>query len=212
METKLILDVLDRKRKKILPLLKEFKNEFYLAGGTALALQIGHRKSIDFDFFAKGTFSVKKLQEEAEILFKEYDPSIIQLDQDTLTILFKNEIKISFFNIEDKVLLPLKDTEWFQLCEEIEIACMKIAALLRATYRDYVDLYFLLKRHNLKEIFLLCEKKYTLFEKSVYLKALLSYEDIEIVPINYLTGKEKNPREIFSFLETQTKSYLKNFK
>jgi hypothetical protein len=44
-------EILDENRIKILPLLKNFKDDFYLAGGTGLALQIGHRDSIDFDFF-----------------------------------------------------------------------------------------------------------------------------------------------------------------
>jgi hypothetical protein len=45
--------VLDQKRKKLLPLFQIFKKDFYLAGGTGLALQLGHRKSYDFDFFLK---------------------------------------------------------------------------------------------------------------------------------------------------------------
>jgi hypothetical protein len=45
--------ILDKKRIDILPLLKEFRKDFYLAGGTALALQIGHRDSLDFDFFLR---------------------------------------------------------------------------------------------------------------------------------------------------------------
>ncbi len=48
-------DILDKKRRIILPLLKPFKEDFYLAGGTGLALQLGHRDSIDFDFFSKKT-------------------------------------------------------------------------------------------------------------------------------------------------------------
>ena len=44
-------DILDKRRIDILPLLKLFKEEYYLAGGTALALQLGHRDSVDFDLF-----------------------------------------------------------------------------------------------------------------------------------------------------------------
>lgn len=52
--------ILDKKRIDILPLLKPFKKDFYLAGGTALALQIGHRDSIDFGFLKKNDFDVVK--------------------------------------------------------------------------------------------------------------------------------------------------------
>ena len=86
---------------------------------------------------------------------------------------------------------------------------MKIAALIRAAYRDYVDLYFLLEKYSLDDIISLCEKKYSNFEKSVYLKALLSYDDIEITPIKFVKDKEISSDEIFSFIEKQTKSYIK---
>ncbi|MFZ0453715.1 MAG: hypothetical protein WAM24_08175 [Ignavibacteriaceae bacterium] len=64
--------------------------------------------------------------------------------------------------------MPVQENEWFNICSKLEIGAMEIAALLRAAYRDYVDLFFLLKEYNLEEIFKLCEKKYSGFEKSVY--------------------------------------------
>ncbi|MEJ2618234.1 MAG: nucleotidyl transferase AbiEii/AbiGii toxin family protein, partial [Ignavibacteriaceae bacterium] len=59
MEKELKLSILDKKRKDLLPLLKEFKDKFYLAGGTALALQLGHRSSDDFDFFSFEHFEIE---------------------------------------------------------------------------------------------------------------------------------------------------------
>jgi len=53
-------DILDQKRMDLLPLLKPFKDNFYLAGGTALALLLGHRDSFDFDFFSSGSFKHNK--------------------------------------------------------------------------------------------------------------------------------------------------------
>ena len=208
MEKELKLSVLDNKRKELLPLLKGFKDEFYLAGGTALALQIGHRKSDDFDFFSFEHFKIQSLQKKIYSLFDKSSLSIIQLEKDTLSIIVNGDIKISFFDIKQKILLPVSENKWFNICNELEIGAMKIAALLRAAYRDYVDLYYLLKKYNLEEILSICEKKYTGFEKSVYLKALLSYDDIEITPIQYLQGKEKKPEEIFSFIEKQTNLFL----
>jgi len=49
-------DILDKRRIDILPLLKLFKEEYYLVGETAFALQLGHRDSVDFDFFKKEDF------------------------------------------------------------------------------------------------------------------------------------------------------------
>ena len=73
MEAQLKLNILDNNRKELLPLLKEFKNEFYLAGGTALALQLGHRISIDFDFFALDDFNLNSLQKKLKRYLKAID-------------------------------------------------------------------------------------------------------------------------------------------
>jgi hypothetical protein len=58
---KLYWEILDGERKKLLPIFSSFKDDFYLAGGTALALQIGHRDSIDFDLFTRNNFSSQDL-------------------------------------------------------------------------------------------------------------------------------------------------------
>jgi hypothetical protein len=208
LEKRIKLNVLDSKRKNLLPYLKEFKNEFYLAGGTALALQIGHIKSINFDFFSLGKFEVEKLQKNIISILNKYKITIIQLESDTLSVLLNDEIKISFFKVEQDAILTFINAEWFQLCRDLEIAGMKMIALLRAAYRDYVDMFFLLKKYKLADIILFCERKYPGFEKSVYLKALLSFEDIELTPIRYIAGKEKKSEEIFSFIKKQTKVYL----
>ena len=208
MAKQLKLSTLDDKRIQLLSILKEFKNEFYLAGGTALALQLGHRKSFDFDFFAIKDFRLKTIQNKTDKLFKNHKISVIQYEADTFTILINNEIKISFFSIKHKAITPFLECDWFWLCSELEIGAMKISALLRADFRDYVDIYFLLKKYNLKEIINLCKRKYPAFEVSVFLKALLSYDDVEITPIMYASGFETKPEEIFSLIKSQTKKYL----
>ena len=73
MGTRLKLNIFDNNRKELLPLLKEFKNEFYLAGGTALALQLGHRISVDFDFFALDDFNLNSLQKKLIRYLKAID-------------------------------------------------------------------------------------------------------------------------------------------
>ena len=65
-------DILDKKRIKILPLLKNFKKEFYLAGGTSLALQIGHRDSVDFDFFKQDDIDLLGLFERITIYLTRF--------------------------------------------------------------------------------------------------------------------------------------------
>lgn len=62
-------NILDQKRLALLPLFKSFKEGFYLAGGTALALQIGHRDSVDFDFFSEEDIDTKELFERLRKIF-----------------------------------------------------------------------------------------------------------------------------------------------
>mgnify|MGYP001561033274 CR=1 FL=1 len=67
------LNILDNDRKAVLPLLKNLSEEgFYLAGGTGLALQIGHRDSIDFDFFKEGDYDTAQLAEKLSALFSTH--------------------------------------------------------------------------------------------------------------------------------------------
>ena len=93
-------NILDDKRRLILPQLDFLKEQFYLAGGTALALQIGHRLSIDFDFFTQTPFNNMRLFMECEEIFNNNAIEKIQDTKDTLTILIDNDIKISMFKMQ----------------------------------------------------------------------------------------------------------------
>ena len=72
-----------------------------------------------------------------------------------------------------------------------------------------VDLYFILKKHSLNDIFTLARKKIKNFDEAIYLKCLFSYHDVEISPIHFMKGFEKSENEIFSFIEMKTKEFLK---
>ncbi|MDP3731352.1 MAG: nucleotidyl transferase AbiEii/AbiGii toxin family protein [bacterium] len=65
-------NILDQKRLDLLPIFKNFKKDFYLGGGTALVLQIGHRDSVDFDFFKEGDIDTPKLFSDLEEFFPEH--------------------------------------------------------------------------------------------------------------------------------------------
>jgi hypothetical protein len=212
MEKELKLEILDKERVKILPLLKVFKDNFYLAGGTGLALQIGHRESVDFHFFALREFNLLDINNKVSSVFKDYKIMVMQFEADTYTVIINDEIKLSFFKLKEAVILPLIQSEWFQLCNEIEIGAMKVAALFRGAYRDYLDIYFILLNNSLESVLELCKKKYHEFDTALYLKALLSYDDIEDTPIKFLPGKEKKPKEVFALIEKEVKLFLTRVK
>jgi len=110
------------------------------------------------------------------------------------------------------VVLPLLRTDFVSVAHAQEIGVMKIAALLRATYRDYVDLYFLLQSFSLLELFNLARKKFRNFDEALYLKCLLSYPDIEMTPVKFKKGFSVEPAKVFSFIERKTKEYLAKLK
>ncbi|MBI2484186.1 nucleotidyl transferase AbiEii/AbiGii toxin family protein [Candidatus Uhrbacteria bacterium] len=133
-------------------------NPFYLADGTALALQIGHRISVDLDFFAQEKFSVKALLrnlstiDTVEVTFE--DPESVSVEI--------GGAKLSFLHYPYRLLFPLVFWEGYSgLADVRDIACMKIDAISsRGTKRDFVDFYYILKRYTLEEILGFFEKKY----------------------------------------------------
>ncbi|MCX6383487.1 MAG: nucleotidyl transferase AbiEii/AbiGii toxin family protein [Actinobacteria bacterium] len=122
MDKELYFDILDQKRTNLLPLLTPFKDNFYLAGGTALALLLGHRDSIDFDFFSSGSFSTMDLFQKVEQVFAGHQVVRTQEANDTLTIIIDDGLKVSFFAYPYELVRPLLNEDHFK------IACYKTQA------------------------------------------------------------------------------------
>jgi len=121
----MFIDILDKKRKEILPRLKIFSSSFYLAGGTGLALQLGHRDSVDFDFFTSKKFDNAKLFETIKSQFANYKITKIQDESGALSIILSSKIKISFFYFSNKLIDKKVKTEYFDMASIRDIAAMK---------------------------------------------------------------------------------------
>ncbi|MFH1294989.1 MAG: nucleotidyl transferase AbiEii/AbiGii toxin family protein [bacterium] len=149
--------------------------DFYLAGGTALALQLGHRKSIDLDFFTPNQLS-NDLLTQSLIPFK---PTITQQDKMTLNTLIDN-VKVSFLNYPYPLLEKTVRFQNIELASVLDIACMKLIAVAqRGTKKDFVDLYTILNTYKLGEILQACEKKYqgVNYQRLHILKSLVYFDD-----------------------------------
>lgn len=172
------VEILDARSRKLLPKFS-FLNRygFYLAGGTALALQIGHRTSLDFDFYTKDDFNPDVLLRELETKFEEV--VLLQKDEGTL-IVTVDKVAASFFRYPYQLLKPLRKTEGVKLASKADIAAMKILAVTgRGTERDFVDLYFLLREFSLDKILQFTKKKYPQFNIYVGLRSLTYFADAE---------------------------------
>jgi hypothetical protein len=200
-------EIFDEKRNTALPLLKEFKNDFYLAGGTGLALQIGHRDSVDFDFFCETDFDTEKLFEKIKQLFYGHKIIKTQEEKNALTVFVDDAIKISFFAYAYKLIGKIIDEPNLKIASIEDIACMKLSAIVsRATNKDYIDLYFILQKFSLKELLENLNQKLPDLDANLVLKSLVYFKDIIIEPIQFKNNYKVDFDEVSQFLQNQVKS------
>lgn len=208
--TKLYLDILDEERLLVLTKLHAFQNEAILSGGTALALQIGHRKSFDFDLFIAKPIprtlytSVQNIFGEAPV--KHVDTS------DQLTVELTSGIEITFLYYWYTPIYNTIKTNTLPLCDKRDIATDKAITMgRRNVWRDYVDFFFLLKdRHiTLAQLVSDAEKRFgNEFSAKLFLQQLSYTGDIQDFSITF-SGNHYTPQEISVYLEQQTKEYAK---
>lgn len=169
--------VLNKNQLKIIKSLSFLKGDFYLAGGTGLALQIGHRSSVDLDFYCLKHFLADKLLPDFQIRFERL--AVRRAIKDTL-ILSVGETDLSFFFYPYKLLKPPVQFETINLASIEDVAAMKITAIIqRGRRRDFVDIYYLLDKYALKQIINFALKKYPGFQEMMILKALIYFADAE---------------------------------
>lgn len=173
-------EILDKNRIEILPLLREFRKDFYLAGGTGLALQIGHRDSIDFDFFSGLHIDTEKLFFRIKEIFIGHKISKIQEEKDTLGIIIDDEIKLSFMYYPYNLIEKTIDSENLRIASINDIACMKLSAIVsRSVLKDYVDLFFILKEMSLMNLLQISNKKIPELDENLILKSLVYFNDVD---------------------------------
>jgi hypothetical protein len=155
-------------------------SSFYLAGGTGLALRLGHRRSVDFDFFSEDTFD----EEALLAVLREQSPKVLSRAPSTLHLLLL-EIKVSFIAYPYPLLFPTDRFSGVEVADARDIACMKLSAVAsRGTRRDFVDLYVAANECSLRELLSLFVRKYAGVEYSRLhlLKSLTYFDDAEADP------------------------------
>ena len=195
-------EVLSKNAKQSLAILSEsgILKSTYLAGGTALALQLGHRYSYDFDFFTPQKFDEEILvQQIAEVL-----PNFSLERKSWGTILgYLGTTRFSMFFYDYPLLFKTHQFSGIDIADIKDIAPMKIAAIAdRGTKRDFIDLYFIFAKAKAltpKEALVLYDKKFkTLRQNKIHiLKSLVYFQDAEkdklpqmIKPVKWLSVKK----------------------
>jgi len=180
--------------------------DFYLAGGTGLALHFGHRFSVDLDFFSDD-LNVVGPDQRSSLRSVFDDPTLeITYDKDSTFVVIWRGVGVSFFRLN---LYPLVQPTFLvdnvRLASVEEIGAMKLAAIInRGTRKDMVDLYFILQQTSLDSLFQVAAVKYAKvrsFPVSA-VRALSYFEDAESLPMPQMI--EKTPwAKMKQFLETK---------
>lgn len=195
-------EILTKNQRALLPLLHRFSEQYYLAGGTAVALHIGHRRSIDFDLFTQDD-EVHRIQIQNIIKqagFKIEDVLYEAFDQFHCLVL---DVKLTFFAYPFQIPASVDFEGVISIPVLLDLGAMKAHALGgRGKWKDYVDLYFLLRDHfSLEEIEARTRQLYgTVFNEKLFREQLAYFEDIDYSEKVDMVTKEPDQEEIRSFL------------
>ena len=194
-------EIFNEEQRQLLPLLSKFKSEFYMVGGSAIALYIGHRLSIDFDLFKQGKIQPKKII----TLFKKNDENIfVTLNRDGQLNLVCRNVKFTFFDFDYPIPHPVLLENGLSIPNLLDLAAMKAFALgMRSKWKDYVDLYFILKEHY--DINTISQKATEyfggLFSEKLFRGQLNYFDGISFEEkIEFMPGFEVNENEVKEFL------------
>ncbi len=171
--------ILNSNQKELLPLMEQFKREYYLVGGTAIALYIGHRRSIDFDLFKLSSVNHKKNLDKIRTTAFPY--SVTRRVQEQLNLMVNN-VKITFFQYPFEIKANNNFERYFRLPSLLDLSAMKAYALGRhSKWKDYVDLYFILKQHfTIKEISNRANEIFgELYSEKLFRSQLCYFDDVD---------------------------------
>lgn len=183
--------------------------DFFLVGGTSLALQIGHRLSIDLDLFTQNTFETQELE---QYLSNKHNFFTDYVASNTLKG-FINGVKVDFIMHHYPLVNPLEIYNPYRLASLQDIGAMKLNAIGHSGNRqkDFYDLYFLLEHFSLKSLMETYQKKYPKSNPIIPLKSLVYFDDIDFEIENPLLVRKVSFEEVKERLIIASKLPNKKF-
>ena len=144
-------EILTKEQHDLLPLVGKFRERFGLVGGTAIALHIGHRESIDFDMFSPEEFQNRSVRDVFRRAGKEITVLRALTGQFTFVV---DGVYMTFFHFPYPITYSESFGKAARMPTLLTLAAMKAFALgQRSKWKDYVDLYFILRDfHSLEEV------------------------------------------------------------
>jgi predicted nucleotidyltransferase component of viral defense system len=175
--------VIDAETERALESLRslDILDRFYLAGGTGLALRLGHRRSDDLDFFSAAPVDTEWLIRKMKTLSGF---AVAAVAPDTLHATL-TRTKVSFLAYPYPVLFRCATFHGVNVADPRDVACMKLAAIAsRGSRRDFIDLYFVAKQHSVLQVLEWFQQKY----------AQVNYSLTHILKsLNYFEIADKHP-------------------
>ena len=190
-------EILTKEQKELLPLVKKFYKDFGLVGGTAIALHIGHRESVDFDLFSFDEF--KNVNIKKRILRNRTINKVIRDEAEQFTFII-NGVLFTFFRYPFEINYEINFNQELKIPSLLTLAAIKLFALgRRAKWKDYVDLYFIIRDfHSVPEIIKQAKSIFrNEFNEKICREQLAYFEDINYSEeVRYLKGFEVSDRII----------------
>ena len=154
----------------------EFK-DFYLVGGTALALQLGHRNSIDIDLFTKNDFKPDDILESLNSRFETRE--IFRRENTIITLV--NNIKTDFIKHDYHHIAKPITEEGITFLSKEDIAAMKFHAIIQSGKRlkDFIDIYYLLQHFSMNQMIGFFSEKYSYSNPMIAMKAVNFFDEID---------------------------------
>jgi hypothetical protein len=197
-------EVLTKRGSELFGFLGRF-DDFYLAGGTGLALQLGHRISVDFDLFIDGAIKRSLLPRVQTVFGPSRTVSPLVNSPEELTVLVDG-VKVTFLSYPFPTFDPLVSLDGVFALTIREIAATKAYTIgRRGSFKDYVDLYFVLGQGHatLGEVIDLAERKYgDAFNSRLFLEQIVFVDDLEDTEVEFLAQPvdRENVRQFFEIL------------
>lgn len=162
--------------------------DFYLVGGTALSLKLGHRISIDIDLFASKDFDSVAVSEYLKTAYGLTDEKTVRNG----VFGFIEEVKVDFISHQYPLVKPLEQTSGIRMLSLEDIGAMKLSAIVQngSRIKDFIDVYSLLEKLPLAVLLQAYEDKYPQASQQIAKTSLLYHKDIDFsVPIKLLSSE-----------------------
>lgn len=189
-------EILTKEQIDLLPIVKQFSSDYYLVGGTAIALYLGHRRSIDFDLFTDKSFDntkvIRKIRRSTAIT------RILTDEPDQLTIIMTG-VKMTLFNFPFKINHSEKFEKTITLPSLLTLAAMKAFTLgRRPKWKDYIDLFFILQQYSIEQIVYEAKQVFAKeFNERLFRSQLVYFNDINYVEeVEFMPGFEVEDKEV----------------